>query len=92
MASLIGVDLDQAPTGTARGIATGSISIKYATVLMRLHDGHRGCEWPAIVGFASAQINLPLLGFAGCLQYFTSTFHGDLEEVELAVNRLYPGF
>ena len=34
---------------------------------------------------------LPTLGFAGFLQFFTATFYGDLEEVERAVNRLYPG-
>jgi hypothetical protein len=32
-----------------------------------------------------------LLGFAGFLQYFTATFFGDLEEVELTVNAAYPG-
>jgi hypothetical protein len=32
-----------------------------------------------------------LLGFAGFLQFFTATFRGDREEVELAVNVLYPG-
>jgi hypothetical protein len=31
------------------------------------------------------------LGFAGFLQYFTATLHGDREQVELAVNALYPG-
>lgn len=30
----------------------------------------------------------PVLGFAGFLQFFTATFRGDLEEVELIVNRL----
>jgi hypothetical protein len=33
----------------------------------------------------------PILGFAGFLQYFTATFIGDREEVELTVNSLYPG-
>lgn len=32
-----------------------------------------------------------LLGFGGFLQFFTATFRGDHEEVELAVNSLYPG-
>ena len=43
----------------------------------------------AWVGFTSAPIRHPLLGFAGFLQYFTATFHGDREEVELAVNGTY---
>jgi len=91
VAALLGVDLDQAPIGSARGVGTGAIGIKYAAISMRLHDGLHTCEWPAIVGFTSAQINFPLLGFAGCLQFFIATFHGDREEVELAVNGLYPG-
>jgi hypothetical protein len=33
----------------------------------------------------------PLLGFAGCLQFFSAHFHGDREEVELSVNSLYRG-
>ena len=33
----------------------------------------------------------PLIGFAGFLQFFTATFHGDREQVELTVNALYPG-
>jgi hypothetical protein len=33
----------------------------------------------------------PLLGFAGCLQFFDALFHGAREDVELSVNSLYPG-
>ena len=43
------------------------------------------------VGFTSAPLRQPLLGYAGFLQFFTATFHGDREEVELAVNAAYPG-
>ena len=45
-------------------------------------DGHEFREWPAWVGFTPASFAYPILGFAGCLQFFTATFHGDLEEVE----------
>ena len=38
-----------------------------------------------------ARLIYPLLGFAGCLQYFRANFMGDREEVELTVNSLYPG-
>jgi hypothetical protein len=34
---------------------------------------------------------LPLLGFAGVLQYFSADFRAAQEEVELTVNSLYPG-
>ena len=38
-----------------------------------------------------ANLQSPLLGFAGFLQFFTATFRGDREEIELTVNSLYPG-
>lgn len=48
-------------------------------------------EWEAWAGFTAARMRQPLLGFAGFLQYFTATFDGEGEKLELAVNRLYPG-
>jgi hypothetical protein len=43
------------------------------------------------VGFTSARLRFPSLGFAGFLQYFDALFRGDREEVELTVNSLYRG-
>jgi hypothetical protein len=43
------------------------------------------------VAFTPVRLWRPILGFAGCLQFFTATFHGDREEVELVINALYPG-
>jgi hypothetical protein len=57
---------------------------------LRLTDGVERREWPAWVGFSPA-IQRSLFGFAGFLQFFTATFHGDYEKVELTTNRLYPG-
>jgi hypothetical protein len=65
--------------------------VRYASVTLRITDGVEFREWPAVVGFASGNLTRPLLGFAGFLQFFTATFHGDREEVELTVNPLYPG-
>jgi hypothetical protein len=47
-------------------------------------------EWPAWVGFVNG-LRRPVLGFAGFLQFFTATFRGDDEVLDLEVNRLYPG-
>ena len=58
---------------------------------MRLTDGKEFRRWPAWVGFTAARLKQPLLGFAGCLQFFGALFRGDREEVELEVNALYPG-
>jgi hypothetical protein len=91
IARQVGLDLTSAPQGEATGVATGAAALRYAEVRLRLASGKERREWTAWVGFTSTPIRQPLLGFAGFLQYFTATFHGDSEEVELAVNGRYPG-
>jgi hypothetical protein len=91
VADLIGVDLERAPVGTGAGVGAGSVPVRYAQVTLRIADQRERREWRGWVGFTSANIRLPILGFAGFLQYFTASFHGDREEVELAVNSRYAG-
>ena len=90
LAARIGVDLGNAPRGQITTADGTVVSVCYAQVTLRLTDGVERREWPAWVGF-SPKIHRPLLGFAGFLQFFTATFHGDREQVELTVNTLYPG-
>jgi hypothetical protein len=87
----IGLDLTNAPTGGAAGAGMVALPVRYAQVTLRIADNQEQREWQAWVGFTTAKLRQPLLGFAGFLQYFTATFHGDLEEVELAVNGTYMG-
>jgi len=91
LAAKIGVDLTNAPAGEAAGVGKAPVALRFAQVKLRLVSGEEWCEWPAWVAFTDAPLNRPLLGFAGFLQFFTATFRGDREEVELAVNALYPG-
>lgn len=91
VAALIGLDLTNAPQGTAEGINQGAATIRYAQTTLRIADNKEKREWQAWIGFTAAQMRYPILGFAGFLQYFTATFFGDSEEVELTVNGLYPG-
>ena len=90
-ATKIGIDLSNAPTGTAAGVGKVGATLRYAEVKLRISDGIEFREWPARVGFTSAPLHRPLLGFAGFLQLFTATFYGESEQVELTVNNLYPG-
>jgi len=53
-------------------------------------DGKEQRDWPAWVSFMPTKLQTSLLGFAGLL-FFTATFRGDREEVELTVNNLYLG-
>src|SRR5947208_6697696 len=91
LAARIGIDLSTAPRGSGSGVGSGRVPLRYAEVTLSLTDGIELREWRAWVGFTSAPIGRALLGFAGCLQFFTATFHGDREQVELDANALYPG-
>jgi hypothetical protein len=91
LARKIGIDLGSGPQGEASGVGQAPIALRYAKVRLRVAGADERCEWPAWAAFTDAPLNHPLLGFAGFLQFFTATFHGDAEEVELAVNELYPG-
>jgi hypothetical protein len=87
----LGLDLSNAPLGEATGVASTAVPIRYAQLTLRLTDGREFCEWPAWVGFTAAPLRHPLLGFAGCLQFFDADFRGAHEEVELTTNSSYPG-
>jgi predicted aspartyl protease len=91
VAARLGFDLTNAPVGSASGPGGGSAILRYAQITLRIADQFERREWLAWVGFTAAKLNLALLGFAGFLQYFTATFFGDREEVELTVNGSYPG-
>jgi hypothetical protein len=91
LARQIGVDLTGAPVGEVAGVGGSTYPIRYAAVRLRLTDGHEFRKWPALVGFTSAPLRRPLLGYAGCLQFFSAAFHGEREELELTVNGNYPG-
>jgi predicted aspartyl protease len=91
LAARIGLDLTNAPIGQATTANLANAPLRYAQVHLRITDGKEQREWPAWVSFTPAKLQLPLLGFAGFLQFFTATFQGDYEQVELAVNNLYPG-
>src|SRR5439155_8219908 len=86
-----GIDLTNAPIMTAGGVGGATSLVRYAQVRLRLSDGKESREWPAWVGFTASPLRQPLLGIAGCLQFFDATFRGGREEVELVVNALYPG-
>ena len=91
IATLIGVDLTNAPTGVGEVIGQGTVPLRYAQVTLRIAAQQERREWQGWVGFTSVHLRYPCLGFAGFLQYFDALFRGDREEVELTVNSLYPG-
>jgi hypothetical protein len=90
VAARLGLDLSAAPQRTSEGVG-GSVTVRFAEATFRIADQNERREWKAWVAFTSAPLRQPLLGFGGFLHYFTATFHGDREAVELTVNPLYPG-
>lgn len=90
-ARVIGIDLTNAPVGQITTATLTNAPVRYAQVVLRMTDGKEQREWPAWVAFTPAHLQSPLLGFAGFLQFFTATFRGDREVVELTVNSFYPG-
>lgn len=90
-AAVLGLDLTNAPQRSLAGISQTGYVVRYAQVRLRLSDGVEFREWAAWVGFTNAPLPHPTLGYAGCMQYFTTAFHGDAQEVELTVNAHYPG-
>jgi hypothetical protein len=85
VARLIGLDLTVAPIGEAAGVGQRPLIVRYGRVTLRMAQSREFREWQAIVGFTAVPLRHDLLGFAGFLQYFTATFHGDQEVVELTV-------
>jgi hypothetical protein len=91
LAAKLGIDLTNAPQGEASGVGGVAATVYLADLKLRITDGREQREWTARVGFTSAPLKRALLGITGFLEYFTATFFGDREEVELAVNSLYRG-
>lgn len=90
-AALLGIDLSHAPTGTAQSVTGQAVTVRYAEVLLQLtNDDGDSHEWRATVAFAPKRGTHPLLGFAGFLQFFDTTFLGEAEEVTLTPNGLIP--
>jgi hypothetical protein len=87
----VGIDLATAPQMSGSGVGRVPLSLRFAEVILRIGTPQEQREWKAWVGFTSAKLRQPLLGYAGFLQFFTATFHGHLEEVELTVNPSYSG-
>jgi hypothetical protein len=86
-ATLLGIDLANALTKTARGTTEATMMFRYADVWLQL-NGSDGTviEWAATVAFARNRASYPLLGYAGFLQFFNATFFGESEQVELVEN------
>jgi len=93
IAAALALDLtgvEERPIGLA---GRKPLRCRYAPVEIQISDGIRETyRWTAIVGFvAAAMLPRPLLGHAGCLQYFDAEFRGADLDVLRIPNRSFPG-
>ncbi len=65
--------------------------LQFGDVQLRLDDGVHSCYWLARVAFSLAPMPFPILGQAGCLQYFNATFRGEDRLTELEPIPAFPG-
>ena len=91
VAPRLGIDLTNAPEGESGAIGGVPIPYRYATVTLRISDGHEECEWEAIVGFLAAPLRWAVLGHAGMLHYFDANLLGDHRPVVVVPNPAFPG-
>jgi hypothetical protein len=88
----IGLDLTAAPTRSIQLVGRPQpLVCRYAVVELRLAHAGEAYSWQATIAFVDVSLRYPLLGYAGCLQYFDATFCGADHEVEIVSNREYPG-
>lgn len=65
--------------------------LRFGSAELLLTDNVSTWRWSATLGFSPAPLRYPILGEAGCLQYFDARFLGADLLVEVETNRTYPG-
>ncbi len=65
--------------------------LRFADVELVLADDASTYRWPAVVAFSPAPIVYPILGNAGCLQFFDVRLLGADLSLELETNWKFPG-
>ncbi len=90
MALSLGINLHPQTSHGLRWRGQG-YPLRFGAAALELTDGIRTMRWNAVVGFSPAPIRYPLLGLAGCLQFFDVRFRGADRLVEIAPNFAYTG-
>src|SRR5207237_10776198 len=86
----LGIDLATATPGSGHGIgAARPVPLLFAPAILQLSDQQETQRWRAVVGFTSAPLRFAILGIAGGLEHFLTTFDfASPELVMLALNTL----
>ena len=65
--------------------------LRFADVDLVFADDAASCRWPSVIAFSPAPLPYPILGNAGCLEFFDVRLLGGDLVVELETNWKYPG-
>lgn len=87
----ITVDTSNTPDGFVRGIAQVPKRFWRRTIEIRLADGIAGYAWTTNVAITDADPRFPVLGWAGCFEFFRTTFLGDPRRATLESLTSFPG-
>lgn len=86
IAENVGAELFYDERDAAKGISGHEIAIISGRVHLELLSDDETCAWTAVVGFAdfaTPEDECGVLGHAGCLEFFSATFDGVGQVVEL---------
>ena len=90
----IGAKMDATQIWHAEGIGGQTVAVILGEVDFELTDGKQTFRWSATVGFvdfADPKDEVTILGHAGFLDYFRTTFDGHLRTLEIEVTPAFPG-
>ena len=90
VAALIGVELRSGTNHSVRWRGQ-RYKLEFADVHLALTDNAETWRWPAVVALSDAPIRYPLLGLAGCLQFFDVAYLGEQRFVEIDANSSFAG-
>ena len=87
---LIGAKYDGDEHARFQGVGGQTVKVHYSTVQMALDHATGLWQWPAKVGFLEGR-NIAILGYAGFLEHFNTTFNTARHRVTLRTNKRFPG-
>ncbi|MCH7726020.1 MAG: retroviral-like aspartic protease [Planctomycetes bacterium] len=94
VADTIGLTLDQSQQSWVIGFGGQQVAIVPAEVDLQLGQAGQTFHWTAtaaVVSFANVADEIVILGHAGCLDFFRTTFDGQGRELELVPTPQFPG-
>jgi hypothetical protein len=91
---MVGATIDPLQTWLIEGVGGGTLTAILGEVMLELADGSQTFRWQTKVGFVdfpNPVDRICLLGHAGFLEFFRTTYDGYLHVLEVEVTPAFPG-